>query len=441
MMNRFIQLSLAFSFLFSIAPAQSVDSLVLEALRNNSQVKAFDYQRDAAENRAQALGALPPPTLGLEFSQVPISTGNVVNGAVSNNVSLSQMFMLGGKLSAMSEVERRRGAVIGQNGVSFQAQLRAKVKMTYYQLWLLDRQIEVQHRTLILLDDLVRSMEPHVVTNQMRRADLLTIQAEAASERARLSEQMSRRIGLVSGLNALLARNDLSTPIISESTLPVNAPRSSESILAEQIKIANPNLVSMDRMKEMNEAMIRSAQKDLIPDVMIQGMIMRMPNGMILTGGTRSAEAIQQSALGMPMQKTDWMYSIMASITLPFMPWSSARSSAKAEEMRVTNLSIDAEREAMQREMTASLREAMAKFTTADSLARQYDTEILPLTQQSAEAQTIAYQNGQVPITTVLDARRMELMKQDDYLMVLMARLMALVEVELMVGAPVLDNK
>ena len=441
MMNRFIQLSLAFSFLFSIARTQSVDSLVQEALRNNSQVRAFDYQRDASEYRANAAGALPPPTLGIEFSQVPLSTGNVVNGAISNNVSLSQMFMLGGKLSAMSEVERRRGAVIGQNGASFQVQLRAKVKMTYYQLWLLDRQIEVQNRTLILLDNLVQSMEPHVVTNRMRQADLLSIKAEAASERARISEQMSRRIGLVSALNALLARNDVSTPIITESTLPVNAPRSSESILSEQIKIANPNLLAMDRMKEMNEAMIRSAQKDLIPDVMIQGMIMRMPNGMILTGGTRSAEAIQQSALGMPMQKTDWMYSIMASITLPFMPWSSARSSAKAEEMRVTNLSIDAEREAMQREMTASLREAMAKFTTADSLVRQYDTEILPLTKQSADAQTIAYQNGQVPVTTVLDARRMELMKQDDYLMVLMARLMALVEMELMVGSPILDNK
>lgn len=439
-MNRFIQLVIAFSCLFSIARAQSVDSLVQEALKNNSQVKAFDYQRDAAEYRAQALGTLPPPTFGIEFSQVPLSTGNVVNGAVSNNVSLSQMFMIGGKLSAMSEVERRRGAVIGQNGVSFQAQLRAKVKMTYYQLWLLDRQVEVQNGTLTLLGDLIQFMEPHVVTNRMRRADLLTIQAEAASERARLQEQMSQRIGLVSGLNALLARNDLSTPIITESTLRVDRPRSSESILAEQIKVANPQLVSMDRMKDMNEAMIRSAQKDLIPDVMIQGMIMRMPNGMILTGGTRSAEAIQQSAMGMPMQKTEWMYSIMASVTLPFMPWSSARSSAKVEEMHATNLGIDAEREAMQREMIASLREALAKFTTADSLVRQYEAEILPLTKQSADAQTIAYQNGQVPVTTVLDARRMELMKQDDYLMVVMARQMALVEMELMVGSPILDK-
>ena len=68
------------------------------------------------------------------------------------------------------------------------------------------------------------------------------------------------------------------------------------------------------------------------------------------------------------MQKTDWMYSVMASITLPFAPWSSARSTAKADEMRSTNLSIEAEKNTMQREMIASLRTALNKYATADTL-------------------------------------------------------------------------
>jgi outer membrane protein TolC len=169
---------------------------------------------------------------------------------------------------------------------------------------------------------------------------------------------------------------------------------------------------------------------------MLQAMVMRMPNGMILTSGPRSTEMIQQSVAGMAMQKTDWMYSIMASITLPFAPWSSGRSTAKADEMRSTNLSIEAEKNAMQREMIASLRSALNRYSTDDSLVHQYQAEILPLTHQSAEAQTVAYQTGQVPITTVLDSRRMELMKQDDYLMVIMDRQMAFVEIEMMVGAP-----
>jgi outer membrane protein TolC len=308
--------------------------------------------------------------------------------------------------------------------------------MTYYQLWLLERQIEVQQRTLSLLNELAQNMQSHVMINRMRQADLFTIQAEVASEKAKLSEMISKRSILQNDMNSLLGRNDLIQVVTIDSTLPSTSAMLSEFQLAERVKQANPSLIAMDRMMEMNDAEITAANRELFPDIMLQAMVMRMPNGMILTGGPRSTDMIQQSVAGLAMQKTEWMYSIMASITLPFAPWSSERSITKADEMRVTNLSIDAERSGMQREMIASLRSALNKYATADSLVHQYQNEIIPLTRQSAEAQTVAYQTGQVPITTVLDSRRMELMKQDDYFMVLMDRQMALIEIEMMVGIP-----
>jgi outer membrane protein TolC len=433
---RYKQIILGLSFLVSQAVAQPVDSLIQEAYKNNPQLKSFEYQIQATGFRASSSGAWPAPSIGVEFSQIPTSSSNLLNDAISNNYSISQMFMLGGKLSAMSEMERRKGRVLEQNLGSTQVQLRARIRMTYYQLWLLERQIEVQQRTLSLLNELAQNMQSHVMINRMRQADLFTIQAEVASEKAKLSEMISKRSILQNDMNSLLGRNDLTQVVTINSTLPSTSAMSSEFQLAERVKQANPSLIAMDRMKEMNEAEITAANRELFPDIMLQAMVMRMPNGMILTGGPRSTDMIQQSAAGLAMQKTDWMYSIMASITLPFAPWSSERSTAKANEMRVTNLSIDAERNAMQREMIASLRSALNKYATADSLVHQYQNEIIPLTRQSAEAQTVAYQTGQVPITTVLDSRRMELMKQDDYLMVLMDRQMALIEIEMMVGIP-----
>jgi outer membrane protein TolC len=431
-----VQIMLGFFFLVSQAVAQPVDSLIQEASKNNPQFKSFEYQIQATGFRASSSSAWPAPTLGVEFSQIPTSSSNLLNDAVSNNYSLSQMFMLGGKLSAMSEMEKRKGRVLEQNLGSFKVQLRAKIKMDYYELWLLDRQIEVQQRTLSLLNELTQNMQSHVMVNRMRQADLYTIQAEFASEKSNLSEMYSKRANMQTVINSFLGRNDLTQPIITDSTLASSSFVLSEFQLSEKVQQANPSLIAMDRMKEMNEAEITAANRDLFPDLMLQAMIMRMPNGMVLTGGPRSTEMIQQSVSGMAMQKTDWMYSVMASITLPFAPWSSERSSAKADELRVTNLGIDAERNAMQREMMASLRSALNKYATADFLVLQYQNEIIPLTRQSAEAQTVAYQTGQVPITTVLDSRRMELMKQDDYLMVLMDRQMALVEIEMMVGVP-----
>lgn len=421
---------------FSTAAGQPVDSLIQEAYRNNYQIKSFEYQMQASDYRASSVGAWPAPMLGVELSQFPKLNSDVWNDALSNNISFSQMFMIGGKLSAMSEMEKRKGKVAEQNLSSFHVQLRVKIKMNYYQLWLLDRKIEVQQRTLSVLNDLSETMQPQVITNRMRQADLYTIQAEVASETAKLTVMNSQRANLQSVINSLLGRDDFARPVTTDSMITFPSVVLSENDLAEKIKQVNPQLQVMDRMKEMNNAEITVANRELYPDIMFQAMVMRMPNGMILTSGPRSSDMIQQSAAGLAMQKTDWMYSIMASITLPFVPWSSSKSTAKADEMRAMNMSIDAERDAMQREMTASLRSAIVKYNTADSLVRLYQMEILPLTHQSAEAQTVAYQTGKVPIMTLLDSRRMELMKQDDYFMVLADRQMALIEIEMMVGAP-----
>ena len=119
----------------------------------------------------------------------------------------------------MSEMEKRKGRVLEQNLGSFQVQLRAKIKMNYYQLWLLDRQIEVQQRTLSLLLELVQNMQSHVMINRMRQADLYTIQAEVASEKAKLNELKSQRANLQNAINSLLGRNDFTQFIKTDSAL------------------------------------------------------------------------------------------------------------------------------------------------------------------------------------------------------------------------------
>lgn len=431
---RHILLLLLFSA--SSASSQSADSLVQEALKNNPQVAAHDYRIQASDSRARSAGAWPAPSIGLELSQIPTTGGNPFSGATSNNFSISQMFMLGGKLSAMSEVEKKRSRLLDENRAAFRVELRGRVKMTYYRLWLLDRQIEVGERTLRTLHGLVEAMRWKVMTNRVAQADLLSIQAEAAAVEARLKDKRAERRGLLNTLNALLGRDDVQEEVETVSIPEAPDIQGARRDLLERVTSRNPSLLAMDRMTEMNEAMIDAAEKDLVPDLMVQAMVMRMPNGMILTSGSRSVEAIQHSAMGMPMQKTEWMYGIMASITLPFVPWASERSAAKADEMRTANLGIAAERDAMQREMTAALHTALTTYAAKDSLAREYRASILPLARQSAEAQTIAYQNGNAPLTAVLDARRMELMREDEFFMVIMDREMALIQVEMMTGEP-----
>ena len=115
--------------------AQSIDSLVNEAIANNPQLKSLQSRIVASEYRSESVDYLPPPNLSVEFSQVPVDEINVWNEAISNSLSLSQMFPLGGKLGKMSETERKNVEVIKDDYDAYKASLIVKVKMTYYSLW------------------------------------------------------------------------------------------------------------------------------------------------------------------------------------------------------------------------------------------------------------------------------------------------------------------
>ena len=52
--------------------------------------------------------------------------------------------------------------------------------------------------------------------------------------------------------------------------------------IGRDARYSNPSLKKMGSMIEMNKAMIDANSRELIPDLMVQGMLMRM-RGMILT--------------------------------------------------------------------------------------------------------------------------------------------------------------
>ena len=188
---------------------------------------------------------------------------------------------------------------------------------------------------------------------------------------------------------------------------------------------SNPSLSKMNNMIDMKREMIEANNKELIPDLMVQGMLMRMPRGMILTSA---------SDLIMLDPQTEWMYSLMFSINLPFAPWSIGKTNYKEEELAAGISSIEQEKNDMQREMTAQLKEALVKYNTAKELTELYDKKVIPLYTDASESQTTAYQNGKTSLTTVIDSYRMLLMQKMNYYMSKADIQMSLAEVEMMVG-------
>lgn len=414
-----------FLFFNQLISAQSVDSLVNEAIVNNPKLKSLQYKIEASEYRSESVDYLPPPNLSVEFSQVPVNEIDIFNQSISNNFGLSQMFPLGGKLGAMAEVENKNTLVDGNNFDAYKINLTTQVKMTYFNLWIIDRKIEIQKNNLLLLNDFSKAIEVSFYTNKISQADLLSVQSEIASNEAQILILERQREGLVYNLNKLLGRELNSKEVFALKDFEIDSLQLSQLQLEELLADSNPTLNKMNNMIEMNRAMITANNKEMIPDLMVQGMLMRMPRGMILTSA---------SDLTMLDPKTEWMYSLMFSINLPFAPWSIGKINNKEEELAAGISSIEQEKNDMQREMTVQLKEALIKYKTAKELEALYDNKVIPLYTSSSESQITAYQNGKTNITTVIDSYRMLLMQKMNYYMSKADVQMAIAEIEMMVG-------
>lgn len=420
--------------------AQPLDSLISEAMRNNPQLRAYAFTVQAAEHRTQAAGALPPPQAGVSVEQVQVGNFNIVNGALSNNFYASQMFMLGGKLDAMQDMERSRVKNEQDRTKEFAAKLRSDITTAYTMLWRIDRQREIYASTATVLERSIEVAFSQVQAGRFSYAEVLRLQAEKSLALLKQTTLGNERKTALSMLAAFVGRTNTNsfeiTPVLAERRFTETQARERLQALA----VSNPTLRRMNSMIAMTEAERVSVEKEAIPDVMLQGMIMRMPQGMTLTANstlfTGALESPFAYIVRAPNASPDFMYSLMAQITLPFAPWSSAKYTAKAQELAAITQAQTLERENMTLMLSAQMEEHLQKMQTAAQTAEILESTVIPLYERTFDAQLAGLQSGQTSISGLLDTERMLLMKRDDVLMAREQYHLALAQLELLLGEP-----
>jgi len=412
--------------------AQSVDALINEALKNNPKLKSLQQRIISSEKRSESVNTLPSPNFSIEFSQVPTNSLNILNQANSNNFSLSQMFPLGGKLNAMAEVEKKNTLVESDNFKIYKTNLIAQIKMSYYSLWLIEKKIEIQNKNITFLNDLLNSLQSSYYINKINQADILSIKSEISSNETQLLILEKQKEAEIYKINKLLGRNLDSNEIKTVNDFEIPSVEYSQRKVEDILSSSNPILKKMNSMISMNEAMIDANNRELIPDLMIQAMFMRMPQGMYLTS---------KSDLSMLNAKTETMYSLMFSINLPFAPWSINKYKAKEEELYAGIKSIEYEKKDMLREISSEIKSVFVKYQTALNLVNLYQEKVIPLYKQTTESQLTAYQNNRTNITGVIDSYRMLLMQEMNFLMAKVDTQMAVAELELLIGKQFVNNE
>lgn len=173
----------------------------------NPQIVAARHLAEAARDRAKAAGLLPDPRLGVGLTNAlvsdPLSSDDFMTMRM---VQLGAMLPWPGKLDREAEAARWRVAAAVADREAVERRVVAEAKRAWYELWFLDRALEVVRENHALLADFVEVTEVRYGVGTGAQQDVLRARVEATRLGDEALDLERRREGTLAGLNALLDR-------------------------------------------------------------------------------------------------------------------------------------------------------------------------------------------------------------------------------------------
>lgn len=417
-------------FIFSLVDfiyAQPIDSLLIEALHNNLLIKSFDYKIKSSEQKILQQ-TLPAPEISLEFNQFDLNRFDIWNNSISNNITFTQMFPLGGKLKSMTELNKINIKITREQYNSRVNQIFSEISKKYYELFLVEKKIELLLKQIDLLTQNYNYYKELYTINRIPLSSLLLLKNEITTLQIDLVNLKKERKNKNVELCFLLGRNfDDTIRIQKELTLPLL--NLNDEQIKELIK-SNPNLNRMKFMLEMNKKEVESIKRELYPDLMLSGMIMQMPKGMILTTKTTN-QTINQNRFNI-------MFGVMGSITLPFVPWSRKSLNAKTEEIENLTKSYEHELNNMERELSSMARQSLIRMKSNLEILSQLESETIPNFEKLFQLKLKSLEVDETSILQLIEISRMLLMEKMKYWMFYTEYLMEVSELNFLTGGRLL---
>ncbi len=393
---------------------RGLETLVATALENNPEIKTSQARWDMFTARVRQAGTLDDPMLMLRIQNAMINDPLAfdLDPMTAKVIGVSQMLPFYGKRSLM-----REGAQLEADNNRWvleerRVELRRMVKETWYQLYFVDRSLEVVDKNIGLLDDLTRFSETMYGVGQGLQQDVLKAQLDRSRmEDMRIVLQQKRR-SLAATLNTLAFRPaDTEIP-----TLPLIGPTTFNLGSAELEKLAyahRPALKATAALMEKSRVGRRLAQKEYYPDF------------------TLSLEYMQRDpAMESP---GDDMYSLGVSFNLPLQR---ERRHAMVAETESEYRMAAADLEMQRNQIRYTIADALARLERSRKLAQLYQEGILPQAGNALEAAMAAYRVGKADFMNVLDSQMNLFNYEREYHDAIAEHEMQLAVLEGVVGAP-----
>ena len=399
----------------ALCSGQTLDSLIATALRNNSQLKSYEYQASAARAKIWQAVSLDAPMVGIEYMQAPISSfPDPGKDQMEKDFFVQQMIMFPGKTLAMRSMASNNAAMMKQVYKAQERKVIRDVKAAYYMLYFTRQKKRLSDENLGLMKDFIQIARKMYETGMSLQIDILRAQTELANLQNQQIDQEQELESSVEMLGVLIGQPVDSAVVIADE-IYIDMPQLSYVAIDTIIEQNRPDLQSMKYAVKMNKASALSAKLGYLPDIMLQGRYK------VITGDPQR------------------YWSLMLGFTIPLVPWSAGKSIGLAAENNNNAKKTESEYANMRNMAQYEAHTALNKIQAYHEQIIRFQNSIIPQAKQTMQSTLTAYQNGKTEFLMVIDAYKMQLMSRLDYNMAIMNYMTAQADLEQAVGLDIKD--
>ncbi len=413
-------LGLAPSYLAAQTPAESAPSRlrlgeVFRTLESRSpRLEAARQMAFAARARIDPARTLPDPQFQLGLMNRNLPGFGLQDPLGMNQLQLMQMLPIAGQLGLAGRVATAQAGAAAARASDLSWELRARAAMAFYELYQIDRSIEVAVETQGLLRDIGTTARTMYSVGQGRQADVLRAQIEIDRMTEEIARMQAMRGAAAARLNALLDRPS-DTPVPSP-VLPRLPPNLAAADSLERLALAGRPMLAAGALEvEAAIAAERRARREIWPDLQLGAIY-----------GQRPME------IG-----TDRMLSLMVGFSVPI--WAGRRQLKMRQETEAMRLGALAELGAMRAETRGRLGELLATLQQSRDLRTLYQGTILPQALATVTSTFSAYRVGEVDLPMLLDAQMTVNRYRQQIFQLEAEEGAALAELEMLLGQPLFD--
>lgn len=359
-----------------------LESLIQIALDHNPKLEAAVFRSLSEEKTIPQAGALPDPQLTFGLMNLPVNSFSFSQEPMTGKlIGLMQMFPFPGKLSLATDMAESEAAAVKYQQEEIRNQIIQMVKNLYYDLYVVDRALEITEQNKELLKHLIKVTETKYATGSGLQQDVLRSQVELTKLEDDLIMWTQKRSAVTAQINSVLNR-PIKTPIEKTPVEVYLTQFSTVDFNTVNIEAIRPLLKAWQERIQKTEAASKLAQRELWPNFSL--------------GATYS----QRNDL-MDGRKMPDFFSATVSMNIPI--FANRKQKARIAEKKLALSAIKSEYEAVKINVLAEIEKISADMERNRSRFELYQGGILIQAQQSFESAQAGYRVGKVDFLTLIN--------------------------------------